>query len=150
MLRMCVIAMMVVAAAAGCSTGSKSDASTPSAATVSSAESVGGSSVDDTTAGLEAAVAAYTKAFGTGDADAAWATVSQRCKKTVPEGQFRAAVLGGPALRPDMVATDIVAEVDGTQGRATYKTTGEGVGPYSEQPWRYEDGAWHWDDCPSY
>lgn len=95
-------------------------------------------------------MAAYTKEFGTGDADAAWVTVSKRCKKTEPERQFRAAVLGGPALAPGMEATDVVVEVDGTQGRASYRTTGEGVGPYTEQPWRFEDGAWHWDACPSF
>jgi hypothetical protein len=118
---------------------------------VSCGGSDGSSSSDSDEAASEAAfeqsVMSYAKAFGLGDTDGAWATVSKRCQGIVPESEYRAAVASAGELNKGMTATDVVVEIDGDQGRATYSITEDDIGPYDQQPWRFEDGAWRWDDC---
>jgi hypothetical protein len=101
---------------------------------------------DQLVAAFEVAVRDYVQAFATGDTDAAWAMVSDRCQDTVDEREYRAAVAASGELYPEMHAENIRVEVDGDQGRASYET-GTEIGPYEEQPWRLEVDGWHWDDC---
>ena len=93
------------------------------------------------------AIVSYTNAFANGDAAGAWAQVSQRCKKQIAESFYRATAGQGV---PGLTATNIRIEVGGNLGRASYETGVAGIGPYFQQPWRFEDGQWHWDACPRY
>lgn len=101
----------------------------------------------DAAAALEAAVIAYVAAFADGDADGAWAMVSQRCRGVVPEADYRAAVIIAGGFSPEMAATRVSVEVEGDRGRASYETGVTEIGAYDEQPWRFEDGSWRWDAC---
>lgn len=98
-------------------------------------------------AAFQVSVSSYAKAFGLGDTDGAWATVSKRCQGFFSESEYRASVAAAGQLYKGMMATAVVVEIDGDQGRASYSTTENEIGPYDQQPWRFERGEWRWDDC---
>lgn len=99
---------------------------------------------------LEADVTAYAEAFGTGEADDAWNTVSVRCQGVVPETEYRDAVDFLSLEAPEQTASNISAVVDGDRAAVTYDTydgSGAFVFTYTAQPWLFSDGKWHWDAC---
>lgn len=97
---------------------------------------------------LEAAVAVYTAAYFSGDADTAYGMLSARCAKTVTADAY-AAVVGRAAADygADHRASEVTAEVSGTTGRATYRVTGLPKFDKRDQPWTLEGDAWKYDDC---
>ncbi len=94
--------------------------------------------------------AAYTVAFGVGDADQAWNTVSDRCQNIIPEADYREIVAGYALEAPGATASNISAEIDGDTAAIsgdTHTGSGEFIFTYVDQPWLFSDGNWHWDAC---
>ncbi len=96
---------------------------------------------------MAAAVAAFVDAYAEGEPGVAWSLVSGRCAAIVDEAEFRSTVSAYGVMFSRLQATDIVVRVDGEIGSASYETGVDEVGPFADQRWVREDGAWHWDAC---
>lgn len=102
---------------------------------------------DDESAAIREAAQAYSDAYLTGDADAAYGLLSQRCQDRMPADQFGAVVQAakaqyGSAL--DFKSFD--ADVNGDQARVTYTYDTAAINQ-DQEPWVKESGEWREDDC---
>lgn len=100
----------------------------------------------DQTILLEAAVVSYTYAFLSGDEDAAWGLLSERCRDRTPEDQFRAAVREAGAIYGPLEFRRLEVAVNGDQGQATYVFEATELNQ-DREPWVREDGEWYNDGC---
>lgn len=101
----------------------------------------------DAEADIRAAAQSYSDAFLTGDSEAAFDLLSERCQERHGEAGFTAivelaATQYGVALPFDTFA----AEVNDDQARATYTFPDASINQDSE-PWVMEGGEWKEDDC---
>lgn len=100
----------------------------------------------------EAAVADFTAAFGMADGVLAWSFLSVRCRGGIsdaPDG-YQEAVVGWAEAYPEATASNISFVVDDDRAALTYDVyTGaeEFAEEYIAQPWIFEDGSWHQDNC---
>ncbi|WP_028637721.1 hypothetical protein [Nocardioides sp. URHA0032] len=102
---------------------------------------------DDESAAIREAAQAYSDAYLTGDADAAYGLLSQRCQDRTPADQFASVVQTakaqyGSAL--DFKSFD--ADVNGEQARVTYTYDTAAINQ-DQEPWVKESGEWREDDC---
>lgn len=96
---------------------------------------------------LKQAVQAYSDAYLTGDADAAYALLSARCQKRMTKPEFTALVGRAKAQFGDALPfKSYDAELNGNQARVTYTYTVASINQ-EQEPWVLEDGAWREDDC---
>ncbi len=105
---------------------------------------------DETLPAPDADVMAFAAAFGVGDADQAWNTVSDRCQNIIPEADYPAIVASSAEENPGQVASNITAEIDGVTAAISYdihKGSGEFIWNYDGQKWLFSDGNWYWDAC---
>lgn len=103
----------------------------------------GGSSEDPA---LDAAVRAYSADFLAGDATAAYARTSERCRTVLEEDVFAAIVASAAEAYGDEEITDLESEVDGNSATVSYEYEDETLNQ-EDEPWVLEDGEWHLDDC---
>jgi hypothetical protein len=99
---------------------------------------------------LREAVQAYSDAFLTGDADAAYALLSKRCQDRTGKAEFAAIVEQagqqyGDPLPFKTFSTGVLVD-DADLARVTYTYAVAEINQDAE-PWVREDGAWHEDDC---
>ena len=97
----------------------------------------------------DADVAAFTAAFGRGDADEAWSYHSARCLSILPE-DYQAIVAGYAAEVPGATALNFSTEVDGDTAAVSYDVhngSGEYAESYISQAWIFSDGKWYRDAC---
>jgi hypothetical protein len=140
MIRGLCLAALVLATACTSSTASVSQ--DPSSAQTSSA-----SAAAPTRDALEAAVHAYSDAFLSGDAEAAWNLLSTRCRDRVARSDFNATVQAAAKLYSKSVMSDLVVdELSGPLARVTYEYDNAAINQ-DHEPWVFEDGSWHEDDC---
>lgn len=107
----------------------------------------GGGGSDEASA-IEGAAQDYSDAFLTGDAEGAYALLSERCQERTPSDAFAlvvetAASQYGTALE----FSDYDAEVNGEQARVTYSYADHSEIDQTDEPWVKESGEWRVDDC---
>ncbi len=96
---------------------------------------------------LRSAVEAYSDAFLAGDAAAAHALLSTRCRESLSEDQYATVVSTAAGAYGDATLTSFeVDEVSGDEARVTYRYDEPAIDQENE-PWLREGGAWHNDDC---
>jgi hypothetical protein len=95
--------------------------------------------------GLEETVRAYSADFLSGDAAAAYARLSERCRGELTEEVFSGTVADAAAAYGDAEITEYDHELDGDQAKVTYEYSDPAINQ-TDDPWVYEDGAWH-KDC---
>lgn len=150
-MRAALTALIALALLAACGGGDsnedRSDEPAPAtAATESTTDGPEGNEPDAESAIREAAQA-YSDAFLTGDADAAYELFSERCKARTDETEFAAgvSVASGMYGEPLPFAT-FEADVSGDMARVTYTYTDAPEINQDSEPWVNEDG-WRQDDC---
>jgi hypothetical protein len=135
------VAMVLTAAACSSSEPPTTGPIVPTRTDVS--VSVPSAPLDD----LETAVRAYSDAFLSGDADTAWDLLSSRCRDRLARAEFNGIVGGGADLYGSASMTDLtVDELSGSLARVTYTYDDPAINQ-NHEPWVFEDGAWHNDDC---
>ncbi|CAB4721432.1 MAG: hypothetical protein F2667_10480 [Actinobacteria bacterium] len=96
---------------------------------------------------LRLAAQGYLDALLGGDAATAYAMLTRRCQDHYPEESFATIVAGAAQVYgtplPFLTYAD---EVTGRTALITY-TVEESVLDQVDQPWAYEQGSWHSDDC---
>lgn len=144
--------LVLLLAAAGCSSDEEPDAAAssdaaPSTGTTSTASASTGPVEPTTGPVLRDAVVAYSDAFLTGDAPAAFDLLSARCQGVIGEAAFTAVVeqagdLYGAPL--ELVSYDEQVSGDTALVSYTYDATAL---DQSDEPWLVERGEWRNDDC---
>lgn len=132
---------------AACGGGGGASEPTPTtAATEATTDEPEGNEPDAESAIREAAQA-YSDAFLTGDADAAYELFSERCKARTDETEFASnvSVASGMYGEPLPFAT-FEADVSGDMARVTYTYADAPEINQDSEPWVNEDG-WRQDDC---
>ncbi|MGW1433115.1 hypothetical protein ACWD6K_31405 [Streptomyces sp. NPDC002431] len=126
---------------------SSDDTATPTSSSPAPAEQPSAPAAPATD-GPEKAVVAYTAAYFKGDATAAYAALSKRCKGQIGPEVYKGVVEQATAdYGPDHPATNVTADVSGDMARVTYKVAGLPKFDQEAQPWAREDGTWRYDAC---
>ena len=94
---------------------------------------------------LRAAVQDYSEAYLGGDADAAYALLSARCRDRLSRDEFATLVAAARETYGPTPISSLEVEVDGDVARATYTYPVAALDQTAE-PWIYELG-WKQDDC---
>jgi hypothetical protein len=99
-------------------------------------------------ASLETRVRAYTKAFLGGDAEGAYALLSERCHGEIAYAEFKAVVDQATDLYGDATITSYSAtfSVEVTAARVTYELSDPVLNQTNER-WLLEAGVWVNDEC---
>ena len=106
----------------------------------------GGGGQGDDGPSLEGAVRANAADFLGGDATAAYARWSDRCRGVLAEDMFSAVVAQAAEQFRDAEITAYHEDVDGDKATVTYEFSVSALNQ-STQPWVLEGGTWHVDDC---
>lgn len=143
--------LAIIAAACGSeATTATAEAEASVATTTPAVETTTEPAIDDETRPApEDDVAAFTAAFGRGDADEAWSYHSVRCLSILPES-YQAIVAGYAAEVPGATASNFSTEINGDSAAVSYDVhngSGEYVESYISQPWIFSDGKWYRDAC---
>lgn len=118
---------------------------TPAPSTTTPAATSPAAPTDD--GALRGAVQSYSDAFLTGDADTAYAQLTERCRARTDEAQFASIVEQAADLYGSALAFETYeADVNGDQARVTYTYAVAAINQQQE-PWAREAGVWHNDDC---
>lgn len=150
------LATAALLALTGCSSSDGSDdaAPSPSAPTPSAPATTDGPADPSPTptsaaaSDLEQAVKAYTDAYFGGDADTAYAALSERCAGEVTPELYGAIVDQAATDYGDgHPATDVQADVSGDLARVSYRVEGLPKFDQKAQPWTREGDAWKYDAC---
>lgn len=97
--------------------------------------------------GLEAAVRAYSQAYLGGQGSAAYGLLSQRCQFRVSAAEMDGLTAVARAqYGPQSITTLTVDTFAGTLARVSYVYSDAAINQ-REEPWAFENGAWHQDDC---
>lgn len=131
----------VVLGTAGCSSDSSTSASTSTTSATTTTE-IPTPSVPR----LVSAVRAYSSAYLGGDSHGAWALLSQRCQMNIAEIQYRAIVAAAKVAYGSAILESVSATTNGNQGHATYTYSDASINQ-QDQPWVFESGEWHYDNC---
>ena len=145
------VAGILVATLAACSSGGSSQTANSStsepSASRSSSSSPSPNAAPDGAHELEIAVRAYSAAFLGGEGDAAYQMLSARCRNRVAHDQFVLEVaVAKQAYGDAAMQTFSIDQISGGLARVTYTYDKAAINQASE-PWAFEDGAWHEDDC---
>jgi hypothetical protein len=100
----------------------------------------------DPSSDLKAAVHAYSKAYLTGDGASAYAMLTKRCRTKLALSEFAAASESAKSLYGNVPIKTLDVKVNGTKATATY-TYAVATINQTDQPWVFESGAWHYDQC---
>jgi hypothetical protein len=95
---------------------------------------------------LEETVRSYSADFLAGDATAAYARMSDRCHTVLEEEVFASVVETIAEAYPDEEITDFESDVDGNSATVSYEYSDDNL-DQEDEPWVYEGGEWHIDDC---
>lgn len=150
-MRRLVVLSLLALTLAGCGDGNEESnaEATPSTAPSTSASTAPPIETPNTDLpGPEADVKAYSDAFLTGDADAAFALRSTRCQDAIGESRFAAVVDQAGALYGEPLDFETYSEnvtEDGT-ATVTYTYVVSGINQ-TDQPWVFEGSGWRYDDC---
>lgn len=90
-------------------------------------------------------VDAYVAAFSDGDPDVAWELVSDRCRASLLEDEFRAAVAAAGELY-DLQVSDYTESIEGDTATASYAVGADEL-EQTDEPWVRQADGWRWDDC---
>ncbi len=129
----------------GCASSSGDLTSGTRAADGTPATSAGGSEASQPA--LETAVRAYSDAYLSGQGSAAYGLLSQRCQQRFSQADITGLTQAAKAqygVQPIQNLT--VDTLAGTLARVTYTYSTGAINQQSE-PWVFEGGAWHQDDC---
>ncbi|WP_230205343.1 hypothetical protein [Parafrankia elaeagni] len=97
--------------------------------------------------GLEAAVRAYSQAYLGGQGSAAYGLLSQRCQARISVADMEALTAAAQEqYGPESITTLTVNTLAGTLARVSYPYPDPAINQ-REEPWVFENGAWHQDDC---
>jgi hypothetical protein len=98
-------------------------------------------------ADVRKAVDAYSQAFLSGNATAAYGMLSTRCQGQVTAGQFGAVVASAKALYGPQPVTSF--KVDDASSSTAHVTYGYATAKLDQtrQAWVKQSGAWRWDGC---
>lgn len=100
-----------------------------------------------TQSALKAAVYRYTSTLLGGSPDAAFAMLSKRCQVDIGRQTYVQEAKAGAALYKGLTLTSYsVDQFAPPVARVTYGTQASAL-DQTNQPWRYENGAWRWDNC---
>jgi PBP1b-binding outer membrane lipoprotein LpoB len=95
---------------------------------------------------LESAVRSYSSAYLGGDGHGAWVLLSQRCQMNIAEIQYRAIVAAAKVAYGSAILKSVSVTTNGNQGYATYTYSDPSINQ-QDQPWVFESGEWHYDNC---
>lgn len=96
---------------------------------------------------IREAARAYSDAFLTGDADAAYELFSERCKARTDETEFASSVSVASGMYGDPLPfATFEADVSGDMARVTYTYADAPEINQDSEPWVNENG-WRQDDC---
>lgn len=102
---------------------------------------------EDESAALRTAVTAYSDAFLTGDADAAFAMLSKRCQDRVGAETFAGIVAQAEQTYGSPLELEsFEAQISGDLARASYTYAVSAI-DQDQEPWVREAGEWREDDC---
>ncbi|MEX5712949.1 hypothetical protein AB1484_33025 [Parafrankia sp. FMc6] len=97
--------------------------------------------------GLEAAVRAYSQAYLGGQGSVAYGLLSRRCQFRVGAAEMDGLTAAARAqYGPQPITTLTVDTFAGTLARVSYVYPDAAINQ-REEPWAFENGAWHQDDC---
>jgi hypothetical protein len=144
-LRISVVVAVILLAGCGSSEDVTPETS-PSAAATSPPSTQAEEPTTPTAPSLEDAVQAYTTAFLGGDADAAYALLTQRCRNETARNNFADIVRQATAQWGGETIIAYEEKVNGNVATATYELS-DPVLNQTEERWILEDGGWHNDEC---
>jgi hypothetical protein len=142
-------ALLAALALVGCSSTGSSDSAPPKApeASASSSRPAAEKAGGDEKAALTAAVRAYSAAYFKPDADAARALLSDRCKATAPEADYKAALTEAVATYGHQAVKSVAVDrLSGNVGVVSYSYSVPAL-DQKGQAWVKESGGWHYDAC---
>jgi hypothetical protein len=96
-------------------------------------------------ADLKQAVQDFSTAFTGGDADAAYALLSGRCRTVLPRSEFDTMTQQATELDGDLDLSSIKARVDGARATVSYSYDVTDL-TKADQPW-VDEGGWKNDEC---
>ncbi len=146
-----ILAGVIASSALSCSEseeqgGSANATSTMAADVESPSGSPDGSEAEASEGELKEAVRAYSEAFLTGDAEAAWALLSGRCQDRLSRPEFNSIVAGGAEMYGDAQMESLKVDVlEGTLARVSYAYDDPSINQ-DQEPWVFEN-RWRNDDC---
>ena len=126
----------------GCGGKSEEKISDSPAAAVQTTTPAPPSAEDD----LTVAVAAYSKAYLTGDGANAYALLSKKCQANMPLSEFAGLTEQAKTLYGNVKIKSVKVVVDGDQVTATYTYPVPAINQ-TDEPWVLEDGTWHNGEC---
>lgn len=146
MRRGCCVTLVTIAGTgliAGC--GSSPATGTPPGAPRTTATTLIVAAADQP--GLEAAVRAYSQAYLGGQGSAAYGLLSQRCQARISATDMEALTAAAQAqYGPEPITTLTVNTHVDTLARVSYTYPDPAINQ-REEPWVFENDAWHQDDC---
>lgn len=101
----------------------------------------------DTQAALQQAAQDYSDAYLTGDAEAGYLLLSDRCKERMSESEFSTLVEAAASIYGSAIEfKSFSADVNDEQARVTYTFPDNPEIDQEDEPW-VDEGGWRQDDC---